>query len=268
MAEKRLFVLYICKNSCTILSMKAKDFSKLNRAIQKQIETGNQHHSPESERDAERLLLLSPEELEQYLDRQMMKAAIAWAVDNLGSQPLRAIKNGLISLITVVCRAAIRYGVDAEFSYTLSDYYIAHLETMQTPEKTMDLMKTILLHYNSLARAAKPLRYCDRVNRAIEYINRNLYAPMKVSSVAQTVGLEPHYFAALFKKETGVTPYRYILQRKLEAAKDMLAHTRYPATDIASTLGFYDLPHFEKRFREEYGITPLAYREKHDALET
>lgn len=52
----------------------------------------------------------------------------------------------------------------------------------------------------------------------------------------------------------------------MEAAKDMLMHTRYPATDIASTLGFYDLPHFEKRFKEEYGVTPLACREKQDSL--
>ena len=223
---------------------------------------GNPHHTLEAERMAERFLLVEQEELEKYLDRQLMESSAEWAVSNLGDQPVRAVKNGLITLITCACRAAIRYGVDPEFSYTLSDYYIGFLETLNTPRQLMELMRSILLHYNELVSQAKAPQFSKNVNRGIEYISRNLYLPIQVKEVAEYVGLEPHYFSSLFKRETGITPYRYILKQKLETAKEMLDHSQDSVTYIASSLGFCDASHFEKRFKEAYGLTPLAYKNR------
>lgn len=61
---------------------------------------------------------------------------------------------------------------------------------------------------------------------------------------------------------TGMSPHKYILARKLEKTKDMLDTTRDPIIYIAGSLGFCDASHFEKRFKDSFGMTPLEYRNK------
>lgn len=240
--------------------MNDRDFSKINREVQRRMEIGNTHHTLEAERQAEQILLIPKEELLRYLDGDILKSSADWAASNLGDQRIRAIKNGLITLITQVCRASIKYGLDAEFAYTLSDYYIGYLETLGSQEKLMELMKDILLHYNTLVRDSRSPKYSRNVNRGIEYISMNLYMPVKAKEVAAHVGMEPHYYSELFKKETGMSPYEYILKKKLETARESLENTRSSITYIATSLGFCDASHFEKRFKEEFGVTPSAYR--------
>ena len=242
--------------------MKEYDFTKINKEVKKRMELGNTHHSLEGERLAEKMLLVSPEELEQFLNRELLENSMEWAAVNLGDQRIRSVKNGLITLITQVCRASMKYGVDPEFAYTLSDYYIGHLETLRSLDELMELMKSIMMHYNSLVREAKIPEFTGPIARGVEYISRNLYMPIKVKDVAEYAGLEPHYFSALFKKTTGMSPHKYILARKFEKAKDMLDTTRDPIIYIAGSLGFCDASHFEKRFKDSFGMTPLEYRNK------
>ena len=242
--------------------MKRYDFSGINREVQRRMELGNTHHSLEGERMAEKMLLIPGEELEQILGRQLLESTFDWAASNLGDQRIRSIKNGLITLISQVCRASMKYGVDPEFAFTLSDYYIGYLETLNDQHKLMELMRGMMIHYNMLVRDANAPQYSRRINRAVEYISRELYMPVRVSDVAAYAGLEPHYFSAVFKKETGLAPGRYILLKKLEAAKDLLDSTQNTVLYIAESLGFCDASHFEKRFRKEYGVTPSEYRNR------
>lgn len=64
----------------------------------------------------------------------------------------------------------------------------------------------------------------------------------------------------LFKKEYGVTPYNYLLQRKLTQAKMLLENSAMPIRDIALTLGFRDSHYFSNFFKKEVGTSPLKYR--------
>ena len=66
----------------------------------------------------------------------------------------------------------------------------------------------------------------------------------------------------MFKKETGITPYRYILNCKIEEVKkDLLDGV--DINTIVNKYEFYDLSHLNKNFIKIYGITPLEYQEFH-----
>lgn len=98
------------------------------------------------------------------------------------------------------------------------------------------------------------------ITKSIEYINNNIKKKLTIDEICQYVYLSKFYFLRMFKKEVGVTPYRYILHCKIEAVKNDL----YMGIDINTLVnkyGFYDLSHLNKSFIKIYGITPLEYKE-------
>jgi len=73
-------------------------------------------------------------------------------------------------------------------------------------------------------------------------------------------------FNRVFRQLMGRSPRRYVLMHRLETAKDLLAHTDLPLSEIAGRAGFYDASDFGKRFREQEGLTPRGYRLKQREL--
>ena len=83
------------------------------------------------------------------------------------------------------------------------------------------------------------------------------------SSVLEMTGVELDATLSgqrIFKKEVGITPYRYILNCKIEAVKEDL-HAGVDVNTIVNKYEFYDLSHLNKNFIKVYAITPLEYQE-------
>lgn len=64
----------------------------------------------------------------------------------------------------------------------------------------------------------------------------------------------------VFKEAYGITPYQYLLQKKLTLAKMMLKDTRLPIKEIAENLGFQDNHYFSSFFKKQTGTSPQQYR--------
>ncbi len=64
----------------------------------------------------------------------------------------------------------------------------------------------------------------------------------------------------VFKKAFGITPYNYLLQRKLAHAKMLLENSAMSIRDISLALGFRDSHYFSNFFKKEVGVSPLQYR--------
>lgn len=92
-----------------------------------------------------------------------------------------------------------------------------------------------------------------------EYVDANLGGDLGVADLAALVKLSPFHFARLFKASSGVTPYRFVLQRRVAAARRLLASDAALA-EIAYVVGFASQSHFTTMFRRETGITPGAAR--------
>jgi AraC-like DNA-binding protein len=99
-----------------------------------------------------------------------------------------------------------------------------------------------------------------RLRRVLDHIEAQLGGDTSLQRLAAIAGLSPHHFATAFRRSTGVPPHRYVLERRIERAKELLAGPRRPLAEVAYALGFPNQPHFTTVFRRLVGITPGAYR--------
>lgn len=96
--------------------------------------------------------------------------------------------------------------------------------------------------------------------KLMKYINDNYKGEISLTGAAQVLHMNSNYVSQLFKKEAGVTFIHYITQKRLEDAKELLATTQKPLTDVALEVGFNDTFHFIKTFKKFTGMTPGQYR--------
>jgi AraC family transcriptional regulator len=97
-------------------------------------------------------------------------------------------------------------------------------------------------------------------HRVLEMIAANLDGTVPLTALAMECGLSVRHFARAFKESLGVPPHRYLLQRRVDAARDLLLNSKLALLDIALTCGFADQSHFTRVFTANVGISPGALR--------
>jgi AraC family transcriptional regulator len=99
-----------------------------------------------------------------------------------------------------------------------------------------------------------------RHRRLRDFVDMHLAYPIGLADLAAAIGLTPTRLARSFKRETGTTPYQYVLLARIARARDLLRTTDRPIADIAAGCGFSHQEHLTRMFRREHGTTPAAYR--------
>lgn len=100
------------------------------------------------------------------------------------------------------------------------------------------------------------------VDRAIEYIQTHLSERLTVEMIAANAGYSPSYFSHMFNKETGMSPYHFVVKSRMDCAVQLLQTTRLPIQDIAFQVGFNSVANFCYAFRKEKGFSPHECRKK------
>lgn len=95
---------------------------------------------------------------------------------------------------------------------------------------------------------------------ALEFIDANLHGPLQLQTIAATVNLGACTFARQFKRTLGVAPHAYVIERRLELARRLLAETALPTKEISARCGFADQAHLTRLFARRYGRAPSAFR--------
>ncbi|MGB3641672.1 MAG: AraC family transcriptional regulator [Rivularia sp. (in: cyanobacteria)] len=95
----------------------------------------------------------------------------------------------------------------------------------------------------------------------VEYIEENLDRSLSLIELAEIVQMSPNYFVRLFRQSTGVTPYQYVLNCRIDKAKELLINHKLTLAEISQQLGFYDQSRFTNTFHKRVGITPKKYRD-------
>jgi len=98
------------------------------------------------------------------------------------------------------------------------------------------------------------------VRTAINFIYDHLHTRITVETLASVTNLSASYFSRLFKKETGYSVSEYILNKKLETAKSMLASSFYSIAEISASLAFPSQSYFTNVLKKDCGVTPKEYR--------
>ena len=114
-----------------------------------------------------------------------------------------------------------------------------------------------ILHFSAVVQANVP----EYVRVAKAYIDANYTKKLTIEEVAEHVHTSLSQFNRSFKKYYQETPYQYLLNLKLEAAKILLTSSRFSIKKIALELGFCDEHYFSNVFRQRVGVSPSKYAE-------
>lgn len=139
--------------------------------------------------------------------------------------------------------------------YTYNDF----LDAYQNVESLRQAVQFMTDRLSSLDQDESGI---DDIKKAKAFILNNLSRDLTVREVANHVHRSPEYFTKVFKKETGQNVKSYILQVKLDVAKDMLANPNIPISMIATEIGYSNFSHFTQMFRKYTEMTPSDYRKE------
>ncbi|MCI5649183.1 MAG: AraC family transcriptional regulator [Fusicatenibacter sp.] len=121
-----------------------------------------------------------------------------------------------------------------------------------------------LLQYLYQKYDAGERTYSEETRVCIEFIENHITESISLKQLGELVYLSESQVIRNFRRDLGVTPYEYILDRKMEQAKLLLRSTRLRVKEIAFHLGFCDEHYFTYLFGKRNGQTPMAYRKSSD----
>ena len=101
------------------------------------------------------------------------------------------------------------------------------------------------------------------VQKAMTYIDTNLFTELRVSDIAEAVNIALAYLQRIFKQTLGMTIVEYINRQRIEQSKRLLMFTDDPIVDVAIASGFNSRQHFFRVFSALVGMSPQQFRHEH-----
>jgi AraC family transcriptional regulator len=102
----------------------------------------------------------------------------------------------------------------------------------------------------------------SQLERVIDYMKANLTQELSILDLATLTNMSESHFSRSFKQSVGIAPYQYLIQQRVERAKQLLKQQVISISDIALDCGFANQTHLTKVFRQITGMTPKAYQKR------
>lgn len=146
-----------------------------------------------------------------------------------------------------------------------SAFYYAQQAAMEQTKQNADNALLSALTYSALVSFAQQFTLAANGNsaleRAREYMSAHCAEALTLDEIAAEVHMSKYNFCRAFKKQYAATPFEYLLQLRVLAAKQLLASRRdLSVAQIAVKVGFSDAGYFIKCFKKLEHITPLEFR--------
>ena len=127
----------------------------------------------------------------------------------------------------------------------------------------MEILIIRLMRSTGLSVPAEPQNsvgnhQCAAVRR---YIDHHFKESLTLDQLADEAHMNKYYLSHAFKQEYGISPINYMISRRLEESKYLLAETDLSMSQIAQLLGFSSLSYFSQVFRKTQGLSPMEYRQ-------
>jgi AraC family transcriptional regulator len=102
----------------------------------------------------------------------------------------------------------------------------------------------------------------QRLRRVLDYIETSLgERTLSLAEIAAVAHLSPFHFSRAFKSATGTAPHRFVVERRVDRAKALLADSDISLAEIAAAVGFANQAHFSTMFRRLTSMSPRQYRQ-------
>lgn len=212
---------------------------------------------PEAAADAPTTCLtveIDRDRIQQVVDRMNQHMPRApesgtWTYDDLRPQHYRQLPD-----VDATARRLVRvFTEDRPYKDTLIDLGITELvvRLLRTEARTL-----LFAHSAETATA-------NGLAAAIEYVKQHLHRRITIDEVADAACMSTSSLYRYFRNEMGCTPLQFITTCRIRHAKTMLRAPDRSVTEVAYDLGFSDVSHFIRTFRDAEGCTPGTYQQRH-----
>jgi AraC family transcriptional regulator len=123
----------------------------------------------------------------------------------------------------------------------------------------------LLRHHSSRTgqvRTPWPTLNTRHLNTVVDYMRTHFDEPIFLQQLAELCGLSATHFTRAFREATGKPPHAFIIDLRLERARDLLERTSLSITEIAFACGFQQSQYFATMFRLKLGCTPSEWRRR------
>ena len=102
----------------------------------------------------------------------------------------------------------------------------------------------------------------NSIKTALRIIDYNYSSPITVEQIAERLSLNTSYFSRIFSEQIGRSPKQYLLNKRIERAKELLIETNASIFDIANSVGYDDQLYFSRVFKKKTTLSPIEYRKQ------
>jgi AraC family transcriptional regulator len=173
-----------------------------------------------------------------------------------------------ITLPTQSCER-FRSPLDLERPHLTRDPEIAPLvlrlrrRAEQPHTSALFLEATVFELLGQLCGARKESSSTPSLARVRDLLHGRFRESLSLTEIARSADLSPIQLARHFRRQFGCSPAGYVRKLRLAYARERLALSSLPIVDLAQELGFFDQSHFCHAFGKHFGVSPIAYRQKH-----
>lgn len=182
----------------------------------------------------------------------------------MSKNPKKQMEYAAVLAVSFGFRAAINGGVDPYLAYDLNDLFLQRISEADSEEALMSIMEEGML------AAAKEVRKVIRrresspyVKKVKNYIRSHLTSHLTLSDISEHIGVSEEYLSRHFRAVTGIGIHSYIMDERIQAAKNLLCEEKLSIEQIANYLDFSSQSHFTAVFRKAVGTTPAIWRKEH-----
>jgi AraC family transcriptional regulator len=148
-----------------------------------------------------------------------------------------------------------RYRQEHESGWLEEQFHILMQRLLQVHKGTCDEVAML-----PAVRATTREEIYRRLYHAKDYATALFDQPLTLADIAHVACLSPNHFLRLFKQVFHQTPHQYLIEKRLEHARQLLCQTDRSVTDICFSIGFKSPGSFSWLFRQRVGISPEQYR--------
>lgn len=172
-----------------------------------------------------------------------------------------------------LCYAQLHYELDPGYNPRITDmleriYRLAAIPGNLPTLSIKSLFFTVMDEVLTCAANRRPGARSDLIQRIVEYINSHYMEPLTIPELAKQYGLNSKQLAYLFKKHIGTSPNDYLIEYRLDRARELLSTTNYSVGEISNCVGYSDANYFSKLFKMRTGLSPSMLQPSRKAKNT
>jgi AraC-like DNA-binding protein/ligand-binding sensor protein len=189
----------------------------------------------------------------------------------LGERTIGFLQTGQIALdlpsavgFESIARQLTKWGVHMDLKILEGAYYRSRV---LSKDQYAGLIRLLEIFAQQLSAMANRIMVQDSefeppmIRRAKAYIAGHYGDPVHLDEIARVMHVSTFYFCKMFRKATGLTFTEYLGRIRVERAKNLLLNPHLRVSEIAYTVGFQSLTHFNRIFRKTTGEAPTAFRD-------